>query len=139
MEKKGDQGTRVWHVWDRDRCVAEKEGSKREMGTRQTAWDGMKEEEEGSGCVGVGHLGLGQTQMSGGFTVFSNYTADQFLVFAELGWEEQEREGKQRYQGLLAGQRAEGTRRSGSAGVRMWCVGVLKLLGLRGARKGRHG
>ena len=73
-----------------------------------------------------------------GFTVFSNGITDQFLVFVELGWEEQEWEGKQRCQGLLTRRRANEL-----GGVGVWecggVRGVLKLLGLREARKGRRG
>ena len=78
--------------------------------------------------MGVGHLGLGQTQMSGGFTVFSNYTADHVFGFRGVGLGGYRNGKASKGARVLAGQRAEGTRRSGSAGVRMWCVGVCKFV-----------
>jgi hypothetical protein len=69
--EEGRPGSTGVAVWDRDG------GWRRRMG-RRGRWDRgrrrgrQKEEEEGSGVWVWGHLGLGQTQMSGGFTVFSN-------------------------------------------------------------------
>ena len=54
------------------------------------------------------HLGLGKTQMLGGFVVFNNWERTRVLVFVVLDWEKKEREGKERCHRLLTRQRAEG-------------------------------
>ena len=115
---------------------------RRRRGVRGRGWRGrrrgygMKEEEEGSGCVGVGHLGLGQTQMSGGFTVFSNYTADHVLVFAELGWEDTGTGRQAKVSGCWQGKERRGL---GGAGVRECGCGVWVCVSLFGAQRSKEG
>ena len=70
-----------------------------------------------------------------GVYCFSNGITDQFLVFVELGWEEQEWEGKQRCQGLLTRQRANEL-----GGVGVWeCGGGVRCIDVIGAQGSKEG
>ena len=136
MGKKGDRGARVWRVGTGTGVCGEGWGEEGD-GTEADRRGRQKEEEElGVGLWVLGHLGLGQTQMSGGFTVFSN---DGGPVWFLRSWVGRNRNGKASKGAGVCWQGKE-RRGLGGAGVRecgCGCCGVWEFVGAQRSKEGK--